>query len=199
MKTETIDRRSIIKTGLGAVAAFFTRKVITGIGIAVSLPMVLGNKGCGKTVAGWLVTFSQTLQQVSPTFEQLGIHGAVALIAKMVKIAADIQSALDKANVNDAISLLDLLIAPDCPPSPPGPACKQGLFNQLLDDAGVVNNKIIDGALIIAGAALRIIANIIKSQAPASVRGALIAAGVDPVKGAHIEAAASSIGVAQRF
>jgi hypothetical protein len=105
--------------------------------------------GCDKkTIISWAGTAVSFLEQTLPYFQDL-VPGSVAVLAKAITVAKQLQEAL-KAGSTNAIDFIQQLIAPD------------GLFQKILDDVGLITDeqkrKIVSGILAIAGVALTIIA-----------------------------------------
>lgn len=140
------------------------RRECIKLGMATMLASVAGTfVGCDKkTIISWSGTAVSFLEQTLPYFQDL-LPGSVAVLAKAITVARELQAAL-KAGSENAIDLIQQLIAPD------------GLFQKILDDVGLITDeqkrKIVSGILAIAGVALTIIATALEQgsgEAPPEV------------------------------
>lgn len=108
------------------------------------------------------------LGQIDATLKELNITGPLGLIAKVTKIIGDVQTFYKNADFPSAIDGLNQIVAPG------------GLFDQVLDDAGIAQSNVVKGLLIAFRGALTVIAVILESQS------------TQPVVAARIRAASAS-------
>jgi hypothetical protein len=125
------------------------------IGGAVALsPAILLEAGCGlgKNADFYINLASSTLNQLSPL-----LPGAAGVIAKGVKVLADIKSDYDKGDFTNADALLKDL---------------DNIMVQIQNDAGL-NSPTAKSIFAIAAIAIQTLATLILSQPTAAVHGVL--------------------------
>lgn len=94
----------------------------------------------------------QVLGAISSTLSQLQLPGPLGLVTKAVAILTTVQQAYQDGKFTDAISFMNELVSPG------------GLFDQILDDASVQQDKTIKTLMIALNGALRVIIVIIEAH-----------------------------------
>jgi len=122
--------------------------------------LVLSTEACNKDALTWSLQVVNAFEQAQPIIADL-LPGSVALIAKAITIARQLQKAL-KDKSADAITFLKELIAP------------AGLVNQIADTLhliqGPAQRRILSGILALASIGLSLIASDLEQQATPAIK-----------------------------
>lgn len=179
METPEMERRAFLRIGgfgLGSLA-------LTGgiVGIAVT------ETGCGGNVFTWADQVVGAFTDALPIFQDI-LPGSVKLLTQALAVAKDLRDALKNKSTN-ALDLIKQLIAPD------------GLFNKILADLNVAQSsdqkKIVQGIILIAGIALRLISSGLQQGAKAVPALAKAARSTHPAAVGLVERVAESNAIEQ--
>lgn len=136
------------------------RKAVKFGGLAAILAAVGGTvTSCGQNALNAAGIVLDAFRQIQPILAEL-VPNAAGTIAKAIKVAADLQTAL-RNKAPEAIDFLKQLVAPD------------GLFNQILEDLQLVTDpakkRMLTLLLIIAQVALTAVATALHQDVPTGV------------------------------